>query len=656
MKQRKMNKLFDLAGRNVERKLVTSLSALILCTGAVAQNSSYQANTIPLFGSGGQNAAFGIGVLGSLTSGSNNSGFGYYSSTSIQDGNDNTAMGRFSLFSNVRTSGNVAIGSSALYSSTGGGENVAVGYKSLFSNTDASYNTGVGAFALYTNSIGAENTATGYESLFNNTATGNSAIGYQSLYSNTSGTGNTALGHSSLFSNQTGGENTSIGRSSLHDNTGSNNTAIGSYALHHNTTGSENTASGKDALAANTTGEHNSAFGFGALLNVTFGKQNSAFGHGALNSLTGGANYNTAVGAKSLFSTTSANENTAVGIVAAYSNIDGWSNTAIGHMALHDNEHGESNTMVGSGAGKYHLDGNESSCFGANSETHGNTNSTALGAGAEVFVDDMVRIGSALVTTVEGPVSYSWPSDGRFKTNVSEADVKGIDFIRLLRPVVYNFDTRKFTEFVSEGRSAAEKARLLDQDFGASTAIRQSGFIAQEVEKAAQTVSYDFNGVIKPKDGKKYYSMAYSEFVVPLVKAVQEIDKQKTEQDLKIEKLERQLEAQQKLINELNQKNGNPTGIGSVSSEITGFSMSQNEPNPFTHETVVKYTLPASVNNAYMAVYDLSGKQITTLPIDQKGASSVIITSERLAAGIYIYSIVADGKVMDSKRMIIADK
>ena len=57
-----------------------------------------------------------------------------------------------------------------------------------------------------------------------------------------------------------------------------------------------------------------------------------------------------------------------------------------------------------------------------------------------------------------------------------------------------------------------------------------------------------------------------------------------------------------------------------------------------------------------MAVYDLTGKQLTTFPIEQKGSSSLTITSEKLAAGIYIYSIVADGKVVDSKRMIVAEK
>jgi hypothetical protein len=70
----------------------------------------------------------------------------------------------------------------------------------------------------------------------------------------------------------------------------------------------------------------------------------------------------------------------------------------------------------------------------------------------------------------------------------------------------------------------------------------------------------------------------------------------------------------------------------------------------------VKYTLPQSISDAFMAVYDLTGKQITTFPIRDKGTSSLTITSENLAAGIYIYSIVADGKVVDSKRMIVAEK
>jgi myo-inositol-hexaphosphate 3-phosphohydrolase len=66
--------------------------------------------------------------------------------------------------------------------------------------------------------------------------------------------------------------------------------------------------------------------------------------------------------------------------------------------------------------------------------------------------------------------------------------------------------------------------------------------------------------------------------------------------------------------------------------------------------------LPAQVSTASLMVYDLSGKQISSFPITEKGSSSITITSEKLAAGIYIYSVIADGKLLDSKRMIVAQK
>jgi hypothetical protein len=69
--------------------------------------------------------------------------------------------------------------------------------------------------------------------------------------------------------------------------------------------------------------------------------------------------------------------------------------------------------------------------------------------------------------------------------------------------------------------------------------IRYTGFIAQEVELAAQQTGYDFSGVDKPKNEQDLYGLRYSDFVVPLVKAVQEqqqlIEQQKKEnQELKL--------------------------------------------------------------------------------------------------------------------------
>ena len=49
-----------------------------------------------------------------------------------------------------------------------------------------------------------------------------------------------------------------------------------------------------------------------------------------------------------------------------------------------------------------------------------------------------------------------------------------------------------------------------------------TGFIAQEVEAAALQTGFDFSGVNKPTNDQTPYSLVYSEFVVPLVKSIQE--------------------------------------------------------------------------------------------------------------------------------------
>jgi hypothetical protein len=60
-------------------------------------------------------------------------------------------------------------------------------------------------------------------------------------------------------------------------------------------------------------------------------------------------------------------------------------------------------------------------------------------------------------------------------------------------------------------RSISEKEKMV-----------YSGFVAQEVEQAAGSLGYDFSGADKPKNENDFYGLRYAEFVVPLVKAIQE--------------------------------------------------------------------------------------------------------------------------------------
>ena len=63
---------------------------------------------------------------------------------------------------------------------------------------------------------------------------------------------------------------------------------------------------------------------------------------------------------------------------------------------------------------------------------------------------------------------------------------------------------------------------LSDADYLESSSIVRTGFIAQEVEAAAQKVGFDFDGVSTPENETDLYGIRYAEFVVPLVKAMQE--------------------------------------------------------------------------------------------------------------------------------------
>lgn len=422
----------------------------------------------------------------------------------------NTRVGKLS-----RDDGNIFFGVQAGQNNTIGTENTAYGFQSLFANTEGGSNTAIGVQALYANTIGIANTAVGQAALGNNTeGEFNAAFGYGVLVSNSTGSLNTGVGVQALFDNTIGESNTATGGLAMASNTeGSANTANGVSALNANTIGNANTALGCQSLNLNTEGEGNVAVGYQALFSNDLGEVNTAMGTSAM-ALNEGGDNNTAVGFQALANSVSGNNNTAVGNNAMFNNTTGSNNTVIG---------GSANVSVGT-----------------------LSNATALGNAATVNASNKIRLGNATVTAVEGQVAYSFPSDGRFKFNVEET-VAGLDFIMRLRPVNYQFDTRKFEEFLTANMPDEARSRHLeDVDFSESSAITHTGFIAQEVAQAAKESGYAFDGVNAPANENDNYSVSYSQFVVPLVKAIQE-------QQAMIEQLQREnaeLRAQMKELGE----------------------------------------------------------------------------------------------------------
>ena len=82
-------------------------------------------------------------------------------------------------------------------------------------------------------------------------------------------------------------------------------------------------------------------------------------------------------------------------------------------------------------------------------------------------------------------------------------------------------------------------------------------------------------------------------------------------------------------------------------------SLSQNTPNPFSEATTIAFTLPESVKEAMLCIYDMNGKQLEQITITERGASSVQIEGYKFSAGMYLYSLIADGAIIDTKRMVL---
>ena len=114
-----------------------------------------------------------------------------------------------------------------------------------------------------------------------------------------------------------------------------------------------------------------------------------------------------------------------------------------------------------------------------------------------------------------------------------------------LRPVTYQFDVRRFDkQWSDQSPGAADNGVLVSYD--EASAIRRTGFIAQEVEKAALVTAYEFSGIIKPKTAQEHYGLSYESFVVPLVKAVQEQQQIIIELKSQVDKLQKTVQALEK--------------------------------------------------------------------------------------------------------------
>ena len=263
----------------------------------------------------------------------------------------------------------------------------------------------------------------------------------------------------------------------------------------------------------------------------------------------------TIIGANAAASLDEGTSVTIVGYNALPLFTDGTFNTALGSSTALDFETGTNNTFIGFSAGNDLSNGSLNTFVGNGAKAQNlNTtynNSMALGNDAVISANAQIRVGNGSITSIGGNRGWTNLSDGRFKTNV-KSDVPGLAFINKLNPVTYHLEATKLHTYLTgekpsnpitkEGLLAREKETL-------------TGFIAQEVEATALSLGYEFSGVDQPKNKDDHYGLRYATFVVPLVKAVQELSEKNVDLKKQLETTNKALKLQQKqydrLLNEI---------------------------------------------------------------------------------------------------------
>jgi hypothetical protein len=234
-------------------------------------------------------------------------------------------------------------------------------------------------------------------------------------------------------------------------------------------------------------------------------------------------------------------------------------------------------------------------------------------------------------------------SDAKYKINVLN-ETEALSKILAVRPVVYNFDTERYKGFNFTTRT-------------------QHGFIAQELANVFPEAVQNATLSVQDEGGKETandvgLAINYVNLISVLFRGIQE-------QQVQITQLQTLLGVQNKTnitaanSNVVNQSNAaEPVGQRSIKTsagEFTtaDFKMEQNVPNPFSSNTVIKYNLPNKLSNAFIGVYNLLGTQL--LKFDRLNTNGQIsINANTLQPGIYIYSLVAEGQEVMSKKMVVS--
>jgi hypothetical protein len=241
-------------------------------------------------------------------------------------------------------------------------------------------------------------------------------------------------------------------------------------------------------------------------------------------------------------------------------------------------------------------------------------------------------------------------SDARFKKDVVGIQ-NAMEMLKKFRPTQYHHKSKN-----SWGMNFDDRLSY--------------GFIAQEVEKDfPELVKEQRKPLTKDEKGNilteeiTFKAVNYTALVPMLVKGVQEQQAEIESQSSALNTLKTELENQKKLNQELLDRMGKleqlllQNATTTVRQEVSignpaSIVLNQNVPNPFAEKTLISYVIPREAKTAQIHFLNNQGASIKVVELTERGKGELLVYAEDLSTGIYTYTLVVDGNVMDSKKML----
>ncbi len=395
--------------------------------------------------------------------------------------------------------------------------------------------------------------------------------------------------------------------------TGSDNSCIGYHALYLNGTGNHNSAGGAFALAANNGASENTGFGYNSLYSNNSGTNNTAVGSNALK-YGGSYSYNTAIGFQS-------------GVAGIFGDqAIGNNNTFLGAYTSSDNGASYNNsTAIGYGA----------QVKASNSFVLGNGSVTKWGFGVGAGASNIIQFAN---TTAKLTTGGAWTnaSDPKLKDQIEELNTTDIlSKVNLLKIQRWHYR--------ADHEPVTHIGPMADQ----------------------------FHELFKTGDDSTISTIDPSGVALLSIQALsaenKQLQNQSTHQEEELNKLSTTITGQALLIEEL-QAQVNELKVSIVMPESAmndGFAklsftasddimlLGQNVPNPFENSTLIPFRLPKDCHNASIMITNRTTAQVVTVIPVSSNEKHIQVDAGTLASGAYSYTLTVDGKIIDTKEMVI---